>query len=162
MNVQKQNWQEGAIDGVQIKPAAKHADSRGWLAEVFRSDELDPELMPVMSYVSVTAPGVSRGPHAHHSQTDTFAFLGPGSFTVKLWDNRENSPTLGNMQTIEAGHSNPVIITVPPGIVHGYRNTSEIDAWVVNCPNKLFAGPNKSEPVDEIRYEDLTNSPFDL
>lgn len=162
LNIQKHNWQEGLIDGVIIRPTLKHKDSRGWLAEIFRSDEIDPGIMPVMSYVSVTAPGVSRGPHAHKTQTDTFAFLGPGSFIVKLWDNRANSPTMGTVQTIEAGQDNPVIVTVPPGIVHGYRNISEIDAWVINCPNQLFAGKNKKEQIDEIRYEDLPDSPFEL
>ena len=85
---------EGSIDpgveipGVICRPLSFHRDERGWLAEIFRQDELAPELLPAMAYISVTLPGRSRGPHAHREQTDYFCFAGPGDFRVVLWDNR--------------------------------------------------------------------------
>ena len=87
------NWKTGNIKGLVIKPAAKHRDDRGWLAEVFRSDEIPAEAMPVMCYVSVTHTGVSRGPHKHVYQTDMFAFFGPGDFRIKAWDARDRKST---------------------------------------------------------------------
>ena len=153
-------WKEGKIDGVELRSANKHADNRGWLAEIFRADEIKPDVLPVMGYISVTRAGVTRGPHEHREQTDMFGFLGPGNFRVKMWDNRKNSPTYGNIMTIEAGESNPVILTVPPGVVHGYMNISKIDGWAVNLPNRLFRGKERKKEVDEIRYEDSKNSPF--
>lgn len=154
------NWTEGDIDGVVLRPIAKHSDTRGWLAEIFRSDEIDGDHMPVMGYISVTHPGMVRGPHEHLVQTDTFGFLGPGNFAVVLWDNRRDSPTYGRTLTLTAGEDCPMIICIPPGIVHGYRNVSNTDAWLVNFPNRLFRGENKSQPVDEVRYEDKPDSPF--
>ena len=47
--------------GVVVKDISFHKDSRGWLAELFRIDELGKELHPLMGYVSMTLPGVSRG-----------------------------------------------------------------------------------------------------
>ncbi|OVE74993.1 dTDP-4-dehydrorhamnose 3,5-epimerase [bacterium E08(2017)] len=157
-----ETWKDGNIEGLITRPIVKHSDDRGWLAEIFRTDETDPEVLPVMTYLSITKPGIARGPHAHSEQTDTFAFPGPGDFKLSLWDNRSESPTYKTAQEIIVGESNPAIIIVPPGVVHGYRNISDHDAWVINCPNRLFAGEGKKEPVDEIRYEDDPDSPFSL
>lgn len=153
-------WKKGKIKGVAIKPIVKHADKRGWLVEIFRSDEMSKRMLPAMGYVSVTKPGVARGPHEHVKQTDIFCFVGPGNFRVMLWDNRKKSGTYGTKQVLDVGESNPVVMTVPPGIVHGYRNISRNDAMMFNIPNRLFAGKGKKQPVDEIRHENNKNSPF--
>ena len=155
-------WTEGRIEGVQVRAARRYEDARGWLAEIFRSDETDPTLMPVMGYLSVTKPGVTRGPHEHREQTDTFGLLGPGTFRVRMWDNRKTSPTYGRCQTVTAGDRQPLIIMVPPGVVHAYTNISASDAWVVNCPNRLYGGPGRKQPVDEVRYENQPDSGFDM
>ena len=153
-------WREGIIQGVEIRPAIKHADQRGWLTEIFRCDEIPEENMPVMGYISSTRPGVARGPHEHRDQTDVFGFIGPGNLRIRLWDNRKSFSTYGVMQTVEVGEINPVIVTVPPGVVHGYRNISQVDALVLNFPNRLFAGRGKKQPVDEIRHENVKDSSF--
>ena len=153
-------FKKGYIEGVEVRALKKFLDHRGWLCELFRKDELRDELFPQMAYCSLTYPGISRGPHAHHHQTDIFCFLGPGNFEVRLWDNRELSPTYKNMQIIYAGKDNPLVVIVPPGVVHGYKVIGNEPGLVFNCPNKLYAGEGKKEPVDEIRYEEDEESPF--
>ena len=44
-----------------------------------------------MAYISMTEPGIARGPHEHAEQADCFCFLGPSNFTVYLWDRRPGS-----------------------------------------------------------------------
>jgi len=51
---------------------------------------------------------------------------------------------------------------VPPGVVHAYKNVSRVAGLVFNCPNRLYAGRHREEPVDEIRHEDRRDSPFRL
>lgn len=153
-------WVEGEIDDVVFRPAVKYKDHRGWLAEFFRSDEIVPEFLPVMGYVSLTHPGITRGPHEHIEQADQFGFVGPGNFRLRLWDNRTDSATYGKMMTVVVGEDNPTIVAVPPRIVHGYTNISGNDAWVFNFPNRLFAGEGRKQPVDEVRYEDMDDCPF--
>ena len=68
------------IKGLLIQELEKQPDHRGWLAEFFRQDELDQTLWPLMGYVSMTEPGMSRGPHEHRHQTDIFVFLGLSEF----------------------------------------------------------------------------------
>ncbi|MDR3198372.1 MAG: dTDP-4-dehydrorhamnose 3,5-epimerase family protein [Planctomycetaceae bacterium] len=155
-------WSEGIIHDVEIRPLNKRADSRGWLSEIFRGDELAPELFPAMCYISETQPNVTRGPHEHTHQTDFFAFFGPGDLKLYLWDYRPDSPTYCCKMVIPVGISNPAAVIVPPGVVHAYRCVSEVPALVLNAPNQLYAGKGKKENVDEIRHENIPNSPFVL
>ena len=156
------NFQKGVIEGVRFTALKKFIDERGWLAELFRHDELPGEFHPAMAYVSVTRPGVLRGPHEHVDQADLFGWLGPGDFKVTLWDNRQDSPTYRNRMELFVGSNNPGSILVPKGVVHCYRCVTEEQGWVFNCPNRLFAGEGKRAVIDEIRHEDDPNNPFVL
>src|SRR3989339_583169 len=145
------------IEGVIIKKINKYDDERGWLSEVWREDEIA-HYRPVMAYVSETKPGVIRGPHEHKAQSDCFIFIGPGDFELHLWDHRGE----GEYVKIIAGASGPTIIIVPPGVVHGYKNISKINALSINLPDALWRGTNKAEDVDEIRWELDENSPYKI
>jgi len=150
------------IEGVIINQLSKYEDSRGWLLELYRNDEVPTGNEPVMAYVSETLPGVVRGPHEHVDQSDYFAFTGPGTFKLYLWDARESSTTYGVKQVAILGEDFKASVIVPPGVVHAYQNISETPGWVFNAANRLYAGANKSLPVDEIRHEDVPNSPFKI
>lgn len=143
------------MDGVVIKDLMRHSDQRGWLVELFRSDEID--FRPVMSYLSMTKPDVSRGPHEHADQSDYFFFH--GHFRLYLWDNRKESPTFGEKMVIDK-RGDPFIAIVPPGVVHAYKNMGSGDGLVINLPDRLYAGEGKASPVDELRYEDDPETPF--
>lgn len=151
-------FKDGEIEGVVIRKLESYSDNRGWLMELFRKD--DPELVsgfePLMSYISVTHPDVTRGPHEHKEQTDYFCFL--GKFSLFLWDNRKGSPTYNKRKVIE--NADRLVVIVPPGIVHAYKNIGGEDAMVLNFPDRLYAGWGKKEKVDEIRYENDTETPF--
>ena len=151
----KSIFTKGKIQDVVVYPLVKYVDERGWLAELFRHDEIPEEFYPAMSYISVTEPLVQRGPHEHVDQADLFCFIGTGNFKLRLWDNRENSPTYQNVMTLFVGADNPQAVIVPIGVVHAYKNVSTTEKGVViNCPNQLFMGEGKKEEIDEIRHED--------
>lgn len=148
------------IEEVIIKKIEKYTDERGWLAEAWRNDET--EFIPMMSYISYTKFGVVRGPHEHKWQSDYFIFVGIGDFELYLWDRRENSSTKGEHVKIVVGESNPCLVIVPPGVVHGYKCISENGAFSINLPDKLYRGKNKSEEIDEIRWEKDPGSPYKI
>lgn len=129
----------------------RYSDERGWLTEVFRSDELP--FTPEMTYISQTLPGVMRGPHEHKEQTDFFVFLGPGSFNLYLWKVDDQKKVVECVQHVITERQ-PKAVLIPPGIIHAYKCTSEYPGVVINCPNKLYAGKGKQYEVDEIRHED--------
>ena len=149
------------IHDVVVYPLKKFVDERGWLAELFRHDEIAEEFYPAMAYISVTEPNVQRGPHEHSEQADLFCFIGTGNFKLRLWDNRTDSPTYRNVMTLFVGADNPQAVIVPVGVVHAYKNISGSEKGVViNCPNQLFMGKEKREPIDEIRHEDDPDTIF--
>ena len=148
------SFKDGEIKGVVIRKLAKAVDSRGWLSELFRNDELEGEFFPTMAYISSTNPGVTRGPHEHREQADLFCFIGPSNFKLRMWDNREDSETYRCVTTIVVGEGNPSTVLVPAGVVHAYQNIGDAEGIVINCPNKLYRGVGRKTAVDEIRHED--------
>ena len=152
----------GTIDGVIWKSLKKFHDSRGWLCELFRHDNVPPEYHPAMCYISATEPGIARGPHEHKEQSDLFCFIGPSSFKVYMWDNRKGSKTHWHRQVEVVGVDRPMFLIIPPGVAHAYRNVGPEVGIVINCPNRLYKGHGYKEPVDEIRHEEDKASPFVL
>ena len=156
----KSSFATGHIHGVIIRDLRKFVDDRGWLSELFRSDDLESEFYPAMAYISLTQAGVTRGPHEHVDQADLFCFIGPSNFKLRMWDNRVDSATYNNVMTVYVGEDNPKSVLVPKGVVHAYRNVGPIPGIVINCPNRLFMGNAKREPIDEIRHEDDPDTIF--
>ncbi len=150
------------IDGVIIRHLEKKPDSRGWLMELFRHDELSSQYQPVMSYISLTESGVTRGPHEHRSQSDLICFVGSSEFALYLWDNRPKSPTYGIHNRIEINRDTNVAVIIPPRVVHAYKNIGTDDGIVINCPNRLYGGRGRAGPIDEIRHEDNPDSEFKI
>ena len=151
---------QGEIEDVVIRVHKKFSDSRGWLAELFRDDELPANFRPAMAYLSMTEPGVTRGPHEHFDQADYFCFLGPSNFKLRVWDNRETSPTFGVVSTFIVGEDNPMSVLIPKGIVHAYQNVGAVSGMVLNFPDQLYMGARKAGPIDEIRHEDDPDTIF--
>ena len=94
--------------------------------------------------------------------TVTFCFIGPSTFRLYLWDSRKDSLSSGLKATFDLGEDNPVLVVVPKGVVHAYRNIGAVNGIVYNAPNRLYAGEGHRKPVDEIRHEDDPGSPFAL
>ncbi len=159
----KDIFTNGKIQDIVVYPLKKFVDERGWLAELFRHDELKEEFYPQMAYISVTEPLFQRGPHEHRDQADLFCFIGPGNFKLRLWDNREDSPTFRYVMTMFVGADNPQAVVIPKGVVHAYKNISKTEkAIVINCPNRLYMGEGKREEIDEIRHEDDPDTIFTM
>ena len=160
----KQNtFTKGKIEDVVVYPLKKYVDERGWLAELFRHDELREEFYPAMAYISVTEPNMQRGPHEHVEQADLFCFIGAGNFKLRLWDNRADSPTFRYVMTLFVGADSPQAVIIPKGVAHAYKNISQTEKGVViNCPNRLYMGEGKKEAIDEIRHEDDPETIFTI
>ena len=151
---------EGDIHDVVVYQLKKYHDGRGWLAEIFRLDEIAEEFYPQMAYISMTEPGVLRGPHEHIEQADLFCFIGPSNFKLTIWDMRDGSPSKRHQMSITAGEDDPQAVIVPKGLVHAYKNIGNDKGIVINCPNRLYMGAGKKDEIDEIRHEDDANTIF--
>ena len=147
-------FKEGDIADVIVRELRKVRDDRGWLSELFRADDLPSQFAPAMAYISSSRPGITRGPHEHIDQADLFCFIGQSNFKLRMWDNREASPTYRHVMTLIAGESEPKAVIIPKGIVHAYQNVGEVDGIVINCPNRLYMGEGRRQEIDEVRHED--------
>ena len=153
-------FRDDLIEDVLVRQLKKFHDSRGWLTELFRVDEISAEVRPAMAYISSTGPGVTRGPHEHSDQADLFCFIGPSNFKLRMWDNRSRSRTYNCVMTLIVGADHPASVLIPKGVVHAYKNIGVVDGIVINCPNRLYMGAGRKEPVDEVRHEDDVNTPY--
>jgi dTDP-4-dehydrorhamnose 3,5-epimerase len=124
------------IHGVHVKPLKVIPDERGYLMEMLRSD--DPFFQKFgQVYVSVAYPGVVKGWHYHKKQTDHFVIV-KGMMKVVLYDAREDSPTKGLINEFFMGEKNPILVTIPPGVVHGMKGIGTEPAMLVNTPTEPY------------------------
>lgn len=144
------------IDGVRIKKLDGHADERGCLTEILRSDDEVFERFGQI-YVSLNYPGVIRAWHYHKKQSDLFAVV-RGMAKVVLYDSREGSPTKGELNEFFLGEQNMILLGVPPGVVHGYKTIGAEPSLLLNIPTEPY---NAAEP-DEYRLPYNTEEiPYD-
>ena len=144
------------IQGVQVKQLKPIPDERGMVMEILRSDD---ELFAKFGqvYLSVVYPGVVKGWHFHKVQTDYFAIV-KGMAKVVLYDARDGSPTRGEVQELFIGEQNPVLLVIPPGVIHGMKGVGTEPAYMINCPTELY----RYEQPDEFRRPpDDPSIPYD-
>jgi dTDP-4-dehydrorhamnose 3,5-epimerase len=144
------------IRGVTTKKLKVISDERGRLMEILRSDD---ELFTKFGQVYITTayPSVVKGWHYHKKQTDHFAVV-KGMIKLVLFDNRVDSPTKGEINEFFLGEHNPMLVKIPPLVLHGFKCVSEQEAICINVPTELY---NYNQP-DEFRVDPHKNDiPYD-
>lgn len=144
------------IVGVELKELVCHPDERGRLWEVLRSD--DPIFQQFgQAYITTAYPGVVKAWHAHTRQTDFFTVVA-GMAKFALYDMRPNSESRGETNEFFIGRDNLKLITIPPGVYHGFKCIGSEEVIALNCPTEPY---NATNP-DEIRLPpDSPEIPYD-
>jgi len=133
------------IDGVVITPLRQICDERGKVMKMIsREDAVFQEFGEV--YFSVAYPGVIKGWHVHKRMTLNYA-VPVGHIKFVLHDDRQNSPTCGEIQEIFLGQDNYCLVTVPPLIWNGFKCVGVEAAMVANCAT-ISHDPNESDKRD--------------
>lgn len=139
------------IHDVQLRDLQVNADERGHLVEVFREDWDEYDIDPAMSYYSMTYPGIIRAWHRHlEGQNDHFVCL-QGRIKVGVYDDRDDSPTQGRLNTFVIGEHNQKLIHIPGDCWHGFKTISEKPALIINYPTELYNYENPDE--ERIPYD---------
>jgi len=126
----------GMIDGVRIKPLKVIPDERGFLMEMMRDDD-DFFQKFGQVYLSVVFPGVVKGWHYHKKQTDHFVIV-KGMAKVVLYDTREQSKTRGEVNEFFMGEHHPILLVIPPFVLHGMKGIGTEPAYLVNTPTEHY------------------------
>ena len=144
------------IEGVIIKNLKPILDERGYLQECFRSD------WPMFkkfgqAYITIAFPNVVKAWHSHKIQTDNMICIN-GNAKLVLSDNRKDSSTYRMINELFFGEKNPLLISIPPNIWHGFKAIGSKKIIVLNVPTELY---NYDEP-DEYRLPyDTDEIPYD-
>ena len=108
-------------------------------------------------YLTTAYPGVVKAWHYHKKQTDNFTCI-KGMMKVVLYDSREGSPTRGQLNEFFLGDQNPLLISVPPLVYHGFKAIGEETAFFLSVPTFAY---NYDDP-DEFRLPpDTKDIPYD-
>lgn len=144
------------IEGVKVRKLRLIPDERGYLMEMLRSDWEEFEKVGQV-YITAVYPGVVKGWHYHRKQADHFVCV-HGMAKVVLYDRREDSPTCGEVNEFFMGEQNPILLKIPPEVMHGFKGISQEMTLIVNIPTELY---NYEQP-DEYRVPPHTDEiPYD-
>ena len=119
------------IDGVSIKPLRQIPDERGKIMHMLRADAPHFESFGEI-YFSCVYPGAIKAWHLHDLMTLNYAVV-TGQIKMVLFDDREGSPTRGEVQELFIGEANYCLVTVPRGVWNGFKGIGDKMAVVANC-----------------------------
>jgi len=135
------------IKDVRIKQLKVLPDERGRLMETLRCDD-DLFIKFGQAYITTAYPGVVKGWHYHKVQVDNFIAV-KGMFKVVLYDDRQGSPTRGQVNEFFMGVHNPILLQIPVMVLHGFKAIGAEEAIMLNLPTE----PYRYDQADEFRVD---------
>ena len=119
------------IDGVHVRPLRRIPDERGAVLHMLRADSEHFERFGEI-YFSTVHPGVVKGWHRHDEMTLNYA-VPVGMIKLVCYDDREGSPTRGNVLELHVGELDYCLVTIPPMVWNGFKGEGTSTALVANC-----------------------------
>lgn len=133
------------IQGVEVVPLRKIVDERGMVMHMLRADAPHFERFGEI-YFSVVNPGAIKGWHRHSRMTINYACVA-GTIKLALYDERDGSPTRGELQELFLGDHSYVLVKVPVGVWNGFKGVGVQPAIVANCAT-IPHDPGEVERLD--------------
>jgi len=135
------------IDGVKVVPLRRIPDERGTVFHMLR--RTDPHFLEFGEiYFTTVYEGVVKGWHRHREMTLNYA-CPFGRIKLVLFDDREGSPTRGQLQEHFLGPDDYSLVVIPPGVWNGFKGLSDPFALVANCCTHPH-DPARSERLDPL------------
>ena len=121
------------IDGVKVIRLRKICDERGKIMHMMKAtDEHFTKFGEI--YFSCGYPGVVKAWHIHKEMTLNNCCV-VGMMKLVLFDQREGSPTRGNLMECSIGEDNYCLVQIPPQVTNGYKAYGDKMAILANCPD---------------------------
>lgn len=119
------------IEGVKLIPLRRIPDERGQIAHMLRADDAHFERFGEI-YFSFVYPGAVKGWHLHKEMTLFYA-IPVGMIKLVLFDDRQNSPTKGQIEEHFVGEQNYQLVRIPPLVWNGFKGIGTGPAVIANC-----------------------------
>jgi len=143
------------ISGAYRRKLKPIRDERGFLVEILRSDWENFAGFGQV-YITTALPGVVKAWHYHKHQKDNFCVI-KGKAKIALYDAREDSPTFGEIEEFIVEDGDWLLITIPPMVMHGFKNIGDEEVYLLNTPNRLY---NYEEPDEHRVPHDSPDIPY--
>lgn len=148
---------ESLIDGLVLTELRQIGDERGAVLHMLRCDVPDFTRFGEC-YFSEVLPGAVKAWKRHRAQTQNLA-VPVGRIRIVIFDDREDSPTLGRIQVLELGRPDAYLrLSIPPGLWYGFACIGTTPALLANCadiphePSESTTRP-KNDPGIPFRWE---------
>jgi dTDP-4-dehydrorhamnose 3,5-epimerase len=133
------------IDGVNVVPLRRIPDERGTVLQMLR--RTDPHFVEFGEiYFSTVYRGIVKGWHRHREMTLNYACV-HGRIKLALYDDRDGSPTRGEVMEVFLGPDDYSLVQIPPSVWNGFKGMSDPYAIVANCCTHPH-DPSRSERLD--------------
>lgn len=144
------------IDGVKIVPLKRIPDERGTVSHMLR--RTDPHFREFGEiYFSSVYEGVIKGWHKHARMSLNYACI-HGRIKLVLFDDREKSPTKGELMEIFLGPDNYSLVVIPENVWNGFKGMAP-ESIVANCATQ----PHEIAKEGSMRMDPLSKDviPYD-
>ncbi|MCB0155337.1 MAG: dTDP-4-dehydrorhamnose 3,5-epimerase family protein [Anaerolineae bacterium] len=126
------------INGVQIATLKPFGDERGRFLETFRKEWFPQRSWNIVqNNRSDSKANVLRGLHYHFHQVD-YWYVAAGKVRAGLCDIRPDSPTYGQVETVELGEEQQLGLFIPIGVAHGFVTLT--DATLIYIVDNYYSG----------------------
>ena len=119
------------IAGVQVIPLRRIPDERGTIFHMLKRTDSHFIVFGEI-YFSTIYPDVIKGWHRHREMTLNYVCIF-GRIKLVLYDERENSPTHGELMEIFLGPDNYALVIIPPEVWNGFKGMDQPYSIVANC-----------------------------
>ena len=118
------------ISGVQVVPLRRIPDERGTVYHMLK--RTDPHFVEFGEiYFSSIYRGVIKGWHRHRLMTLNYACI-VGRVKLVLYDERDGSPTRGQLMERFLGPDDYSLVVIPPNVWSGFKGMAEVSI-IANC-----------------------------
>lgn len=120
----------------QIVDLQMHADRRGWLVEMLKTDEMESGQSIRQIYAATIEPGCFRGGHYHKKRIEWFFIVGD-NVEIILEDIKTKE-----RKVIPASLERPQRITIYPGAAHAVFNRGDEAVHLLSAQNNIYDPQN--------------------
>lgn len=103
------------MKGVKFKELIVHKDARGWLAEIFRPEDVENTIKGQVT-ITTAFPGIIKANHYHKRKNEWYCIL-KGKMKLVLKDMNN-----GNQEEVVLSEDKLQILKIEPNIAHGFKN----------------------------------------
>ena len=119
------------IEGVKVIPLRRIPDERGTIYHMLK--RTDPHFTRFGEiYFTTIYPGVVKGWHLHKNMTLNYACI-HGRVKLVIYDERESSPTKGELMEVFLGPDQYALVVIPPGLWNGFKGMGQEPAIMADC-----------------------------